>query len=66
MSITEFFSQYRNNMVFDIIIYDSNDDKEDLTTTADIRKDIKTEYLDNAEISNWYVNGNQFYIDVVY
>lgn len=66
MSITEFFSQYRNNMVFDIIIYDINDDKEYFTTTEDIRKDIKQEYLDNAEISNWYVNGNQFYIDVVY
>lgn len=66
MTITEFFSQYRNNMVFDIIIYDINDDKEYFTTTADIRKDIKGEYLDNAEISNWYVNGNQFYIDVVY
>lgn len=66
MSITEFFSQYRNNMVFDIIIYDINDDKEYFTTTKDMRKDIKREYLDNAEISNWYVNGNQFYIDVVY
>lgn len=66
MSITEFFSQYRNNMVFDIIIYDINDDKEYFTTTEDMRKDIKEEYLDNAEISNWYVNGNQFYIDVVY
>lgn len=66
MTITEFFSQYRNNMVFDIIIYDINDDKEYFTTTEDIRKDIKSEYLDNAEISNWYVNGNQFYIDVVY
>lgn len=66
MSVTEFFSQYRNNMVFDIIIYDINDDKEYFTTTEDIRKDIKREYLDNAEISNWYVNGNQFYIDVVY
>lgn len=66
MSITEFFSQYRNNMVFDIIIYDINDDKEYFTTTEDMRKDIKREYLDNAEISNWYVNGNQFYIDVVY
>lgn len=66
MSITEFFSQYRNNMVFDIIIYDINDDKEYFTTTEDIRKDIKGEYLDNTEISNWYVNGNQFYIDVVY
>ena len=65
MSITEFFSQYRNNMVFDIIVYDINDDKEYFTTTEDIRKDIKREYLDNAEISNWYVNGNQFYIDVV-
>lgn len=66
MSVTEFFSQYRNNMVFDIIIYDINDDKEYFTTTEDMRKDIKREYLDNAEISNWYVNGNQFYIDVVY
>lgn len=66
MSITEFFSQYRNNMVFDIIVYDINDDKEYFTTTKDMRKDIKQEYLDNAEISNWYVNGNQFYIDVVY
>ena len=66
MSITEFFSQYRNNMVFDIIIYDINDDKEYFTTTEGIRKDIKGEYLDNAEISNWYVSGNQFYIDVVY
>lgn len=66
MSVTEFFSQHRNNMVFDIIIYDINDDKEYFTTTEDIRKDIKREYLDNAEISNWYVNGNQFYIDVVY
>lgn len=66
MTITEFFSQYRNNMVFDIIIYDINDDKEYFTTTEDMRKDIKEEYLDNAEISNWYVNGNQFYIDVVY
>lgn len=66
MSITEFFSQYRNNMVFDIIIYDINDDKEYFTTTEDMRKDIKEEYLDNAEISNWYVAGNQFYIDVVY
>lgn len=66
MSITEFFSQYRNNMVFDIIIYDINDDKEYFTTTEDMRKDIKEDYLDNAEISNWYVNGNQFYIDVVY
>lgn len=66
MTITEFFSQYRNNMVFDIIIYDINNDKEYFTTTEDIRKDIKQEYLDNAEISNWYVNGNQFYIDVVY
>lgn len=66
MSITEFFSQYRNNMVFDIIVYDINDDKEYFTTTEDMRKDIKREYLDNAEISNWYVNGNQFYIDVVY
>ena len=66
MTITEFFSQYRNNMVFDIIIYNINDDKEYFTTTEDIRKDIKREYLDNAEISNWYVNGNQFYIDVVY
>ena len=66
MSITEFFSQYRNNMIFDIIIYDINDDKEYFTTTEDMRKDIKSEYLDNAEISNWYVNGNQFYIDVVY
>ena len=66
MTITEFFSQYRNNMVFDIIVYDINDDKEYFTTTEDMRKDIKREYLDNAEISNWYVNGNQFYIDVVY
>lgn len=66
MSITEFFSRYRNNMVFDIIVYDINDDKEYFTTTEDMRKDIKREYLDNAEISNWYVNGNQFYIDVVY
>lgn len=66
MSIMEFFSQYRNNMVFDIIIYDINDDKEYFTTTEDMRKDIKEEYLDNAEISNWYVDGNQFYIDVVY
>lgn len=66
MTITEFFSQYRNNMVFDIIIYDINDDKEYFTTTEDMRKDIKEEYLDNVEISNWYVNGNQFYIDVVY
>lgn len=66
MSITEFFSQYRNNMVFDIIVYDINDDKEYFTTTEDMRKDIKREYLDNAEISNWYVSGNQFYIDVVY
>lgn len=66
MTITEFFSQYRNNMVFDIIIYDINNDKEYFTTTEDMRKDIKQEYLDNAEISNWYVNGNQFYIDVVY
>lgn len=66
MSVTEFFSQHRNNMVFDIIIYDINDDKEYFTTTEDMRKDIKEEYLDNAEISNWYVSGNQFYIDVVY
>ena len=66
MSITEFFSQYRNNMVFDIIVYDINDDKEYFTTTEDMRKEIKREYLDDAEISNWYVNGNQFYIDVVY
>ena len=66
MSITEFFSQYRNNTVFDIIIYDINEDKEYFTTTEDMRKYIKEEYLDNAEISNWYVSGNQFYIDVVY
>lgn len=66
MSVTEFFREFRTAMVFDIIIYDNNDDKEYFTTTEDMRKDIKREYLDNAEISNWYVNGNQFYIDVVY
>lgn len=65
MSITEFFSQYRNHMVFDIIIYDMNDDKEYFTTTEDMRKDIKEEYLDNAEISNWYVRDKTFYLDVI-
>lgn len=66
MSVTEFFREFRTAMVFDVMIYDTNQDMEYFTTTEDMRKDIKGEYLDNAEISNWYVSGNQFYIDVVY
>lgn len=65
MSVTEFFREFRTAMVFDVMIYDINQDMEYFTTTADIRKDIKGEYLDDAEIVNWYIKDNVFYLDVV-
>lgn len=65
MSVTEFFREFRTAMVFDIMIYDTNQDMEYFTTTEDIEKDIKKEYLDNSEIVNWNIDNNQFNIDVI-
>lgn len=65
MSVTEFFREFRTAMVFDVMIYDTNQDMEYFTTTEDIEKDIKKEYLDNSEIVNWNINNNQFNIDVI-
>lgn len=65
MSVTEFFREFRTAMVFDVMIYDTNQDMEYFTTTEDIEKDIKKEYLDNSEIVNWNIDNNQFNIDVI-
>ena len=64
MTISEFFENFRDNQVFDIVIYDCNDDMEYYTTTDDIEKDFNKDYLDNVEIVNWYMRDDTFNLDV--
>ena len=65
MSVTEFFREFRTAMVFDVMIYDINDDMEYFTTTDAMEKDINKEYLDNTEIVSWNIDNNEFIIDVI-
>lgn len=65
MTISEFFKEFRDSQIYDIVIYDCDDDTEYFTTTDDIEQDFKKEFLDNAEIVNWYIRDNTFNLDVV-
>ena len=64
MTVSEFFENFRDNQVFDIVIYDCNDDMEYYITTDDIEKDFNKDYLDNVEIVNWYMRDGTFNLDV--
>lgn len=64
MTISEFFKEFRDSQMYDIVIYDCDDYTEYFTTTDDIEHYFKKEYLDNAEIVNWYIRDNTFNLDV--
>lgn len=65
MTISEFFKNFNVPTIFNIVIYDDDDNDEYFTTTDDIEQDFRKEYLNNAEIVNWYIKDNVFYLDVV-
>lgn len=64
MTIKEFFKDFRDTKMYDIVLYNCNDDSEYNTNTDSIEQLVSKEGLENAEIVNWHLRNNIFYIDV--
>lgn len=63
MTINEFFKDHRNAVCFCIELYEVNENIYKDTDTRNV--DDLPEEWGNAEVQNWYVSDNTFYIDVI-
>lgn len=63
MTINEFCKDHRNTVCFCIGLYEANENVYKYTDTQNV--DNLPEEWKNAEVQNWYVSDNTFYIDVI-
>lgn len=66
MTVNEFFKYHNNNArKFSVEIYEINENvQKDTDVDCIQRRGLSAEWA-NAEIYNWYVSGNTFYLDVI-
>ena len=65
MTIKEFFKDFREAIVHDIVLYNCNDDSEYNTNTDSVEQLVSKEGLENAEIVNWYLRNNKIILFIL-
>ena len=65
MTVREFFKNHRDAVNFSVELYEINENVQNNTDTQYIDREGLPEEWYDAEIENWYVSNNTFYLDVI-